>query len=213
MADFEGVSALSHRPDPETLELLLYGDRYVDVKSAKYQIDAMRDYLNNWIERLIDSINGLDFGTEVRCIQGPDGNFEDIEVPVSPMRVAYDMMTKRSYMVVRATLMEDDDIDDKTPPEKILAGILNQIHRNYKALARLDEIEQNVTMWGRISGAERYSKHMLRENSAMIDQYSIALKMSNLDPISYNTVKKSRDKTVSYEEMMRRQEEARKYGV
>ncbi len=213
MAEFEGASALSHRPDPETLDLLLYGDRYQQVKAAMYQIDAMRDYLDNWIERLIDQINSLDFGFETKCVQYEDGTFEDIEVPISPMRAAYDMMTKKSFMVTRATLLEDDDIDEKTPPEKILAGILNQIHRNYKALARLDEIEQNVKMWGRISGATRYSKHMLRENSAMINQYGLALKMSNLDPISYESVRKSRDKTVSYESIMRRQEEARKYGV
>ena len=60
----DGVSALRTRPDPETLEILIYGNRYGTVKSALYWIDAIRDHLSNWNDSLVDQISNLDMGTK-----------------------------------------------------------------------------------------------------------------------------------------------------
>ena len=217
----EGISALRERPDPETLEILIYGERYGTVKSAMYWIASLRNHILNWNESLVNRIARMDLGTEKVHVGSQefqvkvarDGTpiydvkeiYED--VPIDPIKRTYEMITRNPNMVIRSQYLDDEDIDEKTPPEKILAGMINQIHRNYKALARLNEIEQNVKMWGRIAGVDRYSSKVMKDSPDFIGQYSRAVTMLNLPPINFESVKKSRDETVTYEELMRRFEE------
>ena len=217
----EGISALRERPDPETLEILIYGNRYGTVKSALYWVASLRNHLLNWNESLVNQMSRIDLGTEKVHVGSQefqvkvarDGTpiydvkeiYED--VPIDPIRRAYDMVTKSPNTVIRAQYMDDEEIDEKTPPEKILAGMLNQIHRNYKALAKLNEIEQNVKMWGRIAGVDRYSNKVMQDSNDFLREYSRAVTMLGLPPINFEAVKKSRDETVTYEELMRRFEE------
>ena len=171
----ENESAIVRRPDDLTRELLLYGDRYSQYKAAEYQIDALKDFLESWNKTLLSSID---------------------------RGVAYQMMVQYPQYVLATRYLELEEIDDKTPPEKIIAGKLNQIHRNYAALARLEEIRANTQMWARIAGAVRYSDEVLKTDTIR-RQYGIATKMSQLAPISYSSIKESRNRSLSYEVMKR----------
>ena len=175
MSGYYENSAITRRPDNLTREILLYGDRYSVYKSAEYQIGALRDYFLKWNDKLISSINPID---------------------------AYEMITNRPTMVIRAKYLESDEIDEKTSYESVLAGILNQIHRNYAALARLDEISASAQMYARIAGAERYSAQVLKDDS-ILKMYGIANSMSELPDISYDSVKKARSRPEKYEKLMR----------
>ena len=217
----EGISAIQERPDSETLEILIYGQRYSQVKSALYWISSLRNHIINWNEALVNKMARVDLGTEkvlvgtqefqVKLLKDGTPVYDTKEiyedVPIDPIMRAYNMVTKNPQSIIRAQYLDEDDIDEKTPPEKILAGIVNQIHRNYKALAKLDEIEFNVKMWGRIAGVDRYATRMMKETENFTKDYSDATTMLNLPPINFDSVKKSRDQTQTYEQIMRRFEE------